>query len=55
MVPAAHNMEASYVVTRPRAGDAVGAALRSAYLDRALPEDMQALLRKLNGYNGTPN
>lgn len=48
-------MNASYVVGRPRATDAVGAALRSAYLDRALPEDMQALLRKLNGHHGAPN
>jgi hypothetical protein len=41
--------EAHYVVTRPRASDAIGCALRDAY-DRELPPaDMLTLLRQLNG------
>ncbi|HET9511349.1 MAG TPA: hypothetical protein VFO80_09385 [Sphingomonas sp.] len=48
MVPAQHDTNAPYVVASPRSGDAVGAALRTAFADTRLPEDMLALLRKLN-------
>ncbi len=37
------------VVRRPRASDAIGTALRDAYLrDAVLPEDMRGLLKSLN-------
>jgi hypothetical protein len=37
-------------VEAPRAGDALGFALRDAYeRDLGLPEDMAAMLRRLNG------
>lgn len=39
-----------YRVQAPRAGDAIGNALRGAYeQDLGLPEDMAAMLRQLNG------
>tara|TARA_Y100000815_G_scaffold271851_1_gene299355 strand:- start:2026 stop:2217 length:192 start_codon:yes stop_codon:yes gene_type:complete len=38
-----------YRVEAPRAGDAIGLALRDAYdNDLGLPDDMAALLRRLN-------
>lgn len=49
MVPAQHDTNAPYVVASPRSGDAIGAALRTAFTDNRLPEDMLVLLRKLNG------
>jgi len=40
----------SIVVERPRAGDAIGGALRSAFgPDCGLPADMRQLLRQLDG------
>ena len=42
-----------YRVEAPRASDAIGRSLREAYdRDNGLPEDMAALLRKLNGADG---
>ncbi|WP_294057622.1 hypothetical protein [Sphingomonas sp.] len=36
-------------VERPRAGDAIGFALRDAYAgERGLPDDMMAMLRRLD-------
>ncbi|MBN2972368.1 hypothetical protein JW805_10110 [Roseomonas aeriglobus] len=49
MVSAAHDTNAPYVVASPRDGDGIGAALRTAYTDHRLPDDMLALLGKLNG------
>ena len=41
-----------YQVRAPRAGDAIGFALRDAYdQEYGLPDDMAALLRQLNGRN----
>lgn len=48
MVPAAHDTNAPYVVASPRSSDAVGSALRTAYRDSRLPDDMLTLLGKLN-------
>ncbi len=49
MAPTAHDTNAPYLVASPRSGDAVGEALRTAYGDHRLPEDMLVLLAKLNG------
>ena len=41
--------DASYVVVRPRAGDAIGEALRGAFAGEfSLPDDMMAALRALD-------
>lgn len=53
MAPAAHEMNAPYVVAAPRNGDAIGDALRTAYADRRLPEDMLALLAMLDRCGST--
>ena len=37
------------VVGRPKASDAVGAALRSVFECPALPDDMAHLLRRIDG------
>ena len=43
-------MPPAYQVERPRASDAIGLALRNAYDDGiGLPDDMRALLQRLNG------
>ena len=40
----------AYQVEAPRASDAIGLALRDAYeRDLGLPDDMAAMLRRLNG------
>jgi hypothetical protein len=45
-----HSSEHGYRVHAPRAGDAIGLALRDAYeRDLGLPEDMAAMLRRLGG------
>ena len=44
--------DTSYVVSRPRASDAIGCALRNAYGEPALPDDMAELLARLNGNGG---
>ena len=44
----------AYRVEAPRASDAVGLALRGAYADDAgLPDDMAAMLRLLNRFDGS--
>lgn len=41
--------EPAYRVEAPRASDAIGLALRDAYVrDMGLPEEMAAMLRQLN-------
>lgn len=47
----AHNSAArAFRVEAPRASDAIGFALRDAYeRDLGLPDDMAAMLRRLNG------
>ena len=48
MVNALTQPKSAYVVERPRAGDAIGSALRTAYRDRTVPGDMTALLNRLD-------
>jgi hypothetical protein len=38
-----------YVVASPRATDAIGCALRGAYVRQPLPDDMLMLVNALNG------
>ena len=45
-------LQTSYIVMGPRASDAVGTALRSAYNHETLPADMQILINQLNGNGG---
>lgn len=41
------------VVSRPRAGDAIGVALRDVYVrDCGVPDDMMVMLARLNGNGG---
>ncbi|RYY26829.1 MAG: hypothetical protein EOP62_08705 [Sphingomonadales bacterium] len=43
----------AYRVEAPRASDAIGVALRGAYMDESgLPDDMAAMLRQLNRSDG---
>ncbi len=41
-----HN--SAFIVHRPRESDAIGAALRDAFSKDGIPEDMQALLRRID-------
>jgi hypothetical protein len=45
-----HNLQPSaFVVSRPRAADAIGVALRDVYArDGRIPDDMMMLLARLN-------
>jgi hypothetical protein len=44
----------AYRVEAPRASDAIGTALRDAYTrEPALPEDMTAILHRLNEQRGS--
>ena len=48
MNPSASRSETAYVVTLPRASDAVGCALRDAYARVPLPRDMAMLVARLD-------